>query len=189
MKKITKAAIAGVAGAALLLGGAGTLAYWNDTKTGDAVTIAAGDLKFGTFTDGTGWSLQQKAADLPAGTAEPAGVAYTNQLIVPGDVLSKTINVPVTITGENNKAQFTLTRVTPPANNLSTTLQPAVTVNGTAYTPGNPLTLAAGTTTIPVTVTVTFPWGTAVDNTTKTLTTNYQLQYNLTQIPETPAAP
>lgn len=189
MKKITKAAIAGTAGVALLLGGAGTLAYWNDTKTGAVTTIASGDLHFGTITDGTGWSLQQKAADLPVGTAQLTGVTYTNQLVVPGDVLTNTISVPVTITGTNNKATFALTRVAPPTNALSSALTVGYTVNGVAYTPGNPITVTTGTTSIPVVITVTFPWGASVDNTTKALTTNFTGSYTLTQIPITPAVP
>ena len=56
MKKATKGALAVTAAGALLLGGAGTLAYWNDVQGVTGGTISSGHLK---LTPGTcdGWKL------------------------------------------------------------------------------------------------------------------------------------
>lgn len=48
MNKITKATIAGAAGIALLLGGAGTFALWNDAATFTGQTINSGELTIDT---------------------------------------------------------------------------------------------------------------------------------------------
>lgn len=50
MNKLTKASIAGAAGIALLLGGAGTLALWNDAASVTGETINSGELTIGTPT-------------------------------------------------------------------------------------------------------------------------------------------
>jgi alternate signal-mediated exported protein len=186
MHSATKAVIAGVAGLALLSGGAGSLAYWTDTKSGSPVTIASGDLSLGSIADGTGWSLQQNEANVPV--KQIAGVAYTNQLVVPGDVLSKTISVPVTLTGANNKATFSVTSATLPANALASSLVVSiVSVNGVAGSTAT-LTPAAVTTAgglIPVIVSIAVPWGTSADNTNKALSTAFTASYTLTQVSAT----
>lgn len=55
MNKLTKASIAGAAGVALLLGGAGTFALWNDAASIDAGSISSGTLTIdgstGTWTN------------------------------------------------------------------------------------------------------------------------------------------
>jgi alternate signal-mediated exported protein len=181
MKNATKAVIAGVAGIALLTGGAGSLAYWTDTKAGTPLSITAGNLALGTIADGS-WTLQQNATGVSP--AQASGVTYnpTTMSIVPGDVLSKTITVPVTVTGTNNKATFAITKVAPAGNALDTALNVAiVSVNGT-----NGATSATFTTsgTATVVVNITFPWGAAGDNNAaKTLSTTFNANYTLTQIP------
>ena len=52
MKQATKGALVAVTAGALLLGGAGTLAYWNVTPV-----VTGGTISFGTFTPDTcgGW--------------------------------------------------------------------------------------------------------------------------------------
>ena len=192
MKTVTKAAIAGVAGVTLLLGGAGTLAFWTDTQAGSVVTIATGNLDLGTPADGSDWALQQNAADLPADTAEALSVPYIAQLLVPGDTLTKMVQVPVVLTGENNRARLDIT-----AANAEGALDDALsaeilTINGTAVTtPADGSASVTLTTaqvaaltggTVPVTYRVAFDW--TADNTTKLATTTFQAQYTLTQVPE-----
>jgi alternate signal-mediated exported protein len=179
MRNVTKAVIAGAAGVALLAGGAGSLAFWTDTKSGSAVAIASGDLSLGTIADSTGWTIQQNAAGVPV--PQTAAVAYVpgTTLVVPGDVLTKTVAVPVNISGLNNKATLVVSEATTPSNALATQLTAAVTsVNGVA---GGTATLtSADDGTVDVVFTVTIPW--TADNTAKALTTNFQASYTLTQV-------
>jgi alternate signal-mediated exported protein len=179
MRNVTKAVIAGVAGVALLAGGAGSLAFWTDTKAGTPVAIASGDLSLGSITDGTGWTIEQNALGVPV--PQTAAVAYVpgTTLVVPGDVLTKTVAVPVSILGLNNKATLVVTGATAPSNTLSSQLTAAVTsVNGVL---GGTATLTSvNNGTVNVIFTVTIPW--TADNTAKALTTNFTATYTLTQV-------
>jgi alternate signal-mediated exported protein len=190
MKSATKAVIAGVAGIALLAGGAGSLAFWTDTKPGTSVVINSGDLSLGTITDGTGWMLSQAAGDLPAGTTATTPVAYTSQLIVPGDVLTKTVNIPVTLTGTNNKATLAVTKaVTGSGSDLVATLQPSIVsvngVNGATSATLTPTQVTALSGVVPVVYSITFPWTTSTGAIAKAQQASFQASYTLTQVPAT----
>jgi alternate signal-mediated exported protein len=179
MRSVTKAIIAGVAGVALLGGGAGSLAFWTDSKTGSPVAIASGDLSLGTITDSSGWTIIQNATGVsPAQTVAVPYVPGTT-LVVPGDVLTKTVAVPVSISGLNNKATLAVSAATAPTNALQSALSASiVSVNGVA---GSTATLtAANSGTVNVIFGVTIPW--TADNTTKALSTSFQAQYTLTQV-------
>lgn len=87
MNKLTKASIAGAAGIALLLGGAGTLALWNDSAT-----IAVGSIDSGTLTitGSTGaWDSEW-------------------ELWVPGDSATYTGELTIEATGDNLEALLTV---------------------------------------------------------------------------------
>ena len=117
MNKLTKAAIAGGVGIALLLGGAGTLATWNTSTNISGGTIVAGSLTIGTATS-TGWSVSHTSGTnttttpLSLNTATGAftvttgSVAFTSS---PGDKLIYTSTVPLTVTGTNLAAVLSLT--------------------------------------------------------------------------------
>jgi alternate signal-mediated exported protein len=97
MNKFTKASIATGAGIVLLLGGGGTLAYWNAEAGAGAGTINAGTLGItagaaGTWTDANGDAI----ADI------------TNYLVVPGDTVTFTRTFTVDATGENLKADLSV---------------------------------------------------------------------------------
>lgn len=108
MNKLTKAAIAGAAGIALLLGGAGSLALWNDTATLSGGSITAGNLKFGTATS-TSW------ASVKGGAISD----IANFRIVPGDKLTYTVTLPVAVEGDNLKANISLAAGAIQAANLA----------------------------------------------------------------------
>jgi alternate signal-mediated exported protein len=179
MRNVTKAVIAGAVGLALLGGGAGSLAFWTDTQTGSPVTIASGDLSLGTFDDSTGWTIEQSAAGVPVPQTAPVAYVPGTTLVVPGDVLTKTVAVPVNISGLNNTATLVVTGATAPSNDLSTQLTAAVTsVDGVA---GGTATLtSADNGTVDVVFTVTIPWTT--DNNAKALSTDFTATYTLTQV-------
>lgn len=96
MNKMAKGALATSVGVALLLGGGGTLAVWNVSQTANAGTIVAGDLNLvagkGTWTNAKGAKI------------DPA--VYK---VVPGDVLTYTQELDVTLVGDLMEAKLTLT--------------------------------------------------------------------------------
>jgi alternate signal-mediated exported protein len=90
MKKSTKGALAAGAAGVLLLGGAGSLAYWSDSSklTG---TIKSGHLKLVDQDCGTGWKFDD-------------GFAFANQKVVPGDSVTQTCTYKVDLAGTHLKA-------------------------------------------------------------------------------------
>jgi alternate signal-mediated exported protein len=148
MKKTAKGALAAAAAAAVLMGGAGSLAYWTDEQTAEGTTIDSGSLSLATDATNTGcsdWTLD-------GGTAFQAGTT----LLVPGDTLTETCAFTLTATGAHMSG--TVSATTP---NLTGTLASAVqasvsnvTLDGTAATQ---FSSADNGKTLGLTVTVTFP--------------------------------
>lgn len=164
MNKMTKGAIAGGIGVALLLGGAGTLAYWNDSASLSAPgTITAGNLAIAapaTAPASDGWKVTN-------GTISNQTVADISTFkIVPGDSLTYTKTLNVTATGNNIRAKVTLgtnaisgatTAAADTALAARLTASASYTVNGTA---GASYTIpSAGTYPVVVTVTINWPFG------------------------------
>jgi alternate signal-mediated exported protein len=102
MKKSTKGAIATGAAAVLLLGGAGTLAYWSATEVVDGDTITAGDLALATPDCGD-WTLDSDE-DAPDVVFDP-----TTDQVVPGDVITSSCVVQFTAVGEHLRATIEAT--------------------------------------------------------------------------------
>lgn len=188
MNKLLKGAIAGAAGVALLLGGAGTFALWNSSATVAGGTIVAGNLVVADSGTAGSWSVN-------GGTAR---ASMTGFKVVPGDVLTYTKTMNVTATGDNLVATLALT----PASITATSAAPAdvalatyltksavLAATGTGITGTSPsFTVTAGSAgvTQPVTVTVTiaFPKSTTAgfENNTKLGSVNLNdLAVSLTQ--------
>ena len=92
MNKMAKGALAIGVGAALLLGGGGTLATWNDASAKDAGTIAAGELKMdataaGIWTNSFGETVQ-----------------LDSYKVVPGETLTYSQNLDINLVGDKIKA-------------------------------------------------------------------------------------
>jgi alternate signal-mediated exported protein len=126
-------------GAALLLGGGGTLASWNAEATGTPGTVVAGDLNVaaaaGTWTDRNG-----------------ATIDISTYKVVPGDKLTYTQALTVTLTGDKMAANVTATGTGAvngftPANVVVSA--PALTIGSTPV--ANPLKTSQT-----VTATITF---------------------------------
>lgn len=102
MKKTTKGAFAAGAAGVLLLGGAGTLAYWSDSETIGGGEIDSGELSLSQETGQTctDWTLD----------AVGGGTAYTpgTTLVVPGDVITRTCTYTVNSTGQHLAADLTM---------------------------------------------------------------------------------
>lgn len=164
MNKLIKGSIAGAAGIALLLGGAGTLAYWNDSATiASAGTVSTGSLKIASTTAG-------------AWTGLPSGVNIAAFKMVPGDSVGYSETFTVTAVGDNIKAELasTIPALTSGITGINVTPTFTVTKAGSPSTPVTPVAgkynLTKGTYTVVATVGVAMPFGTAVDNTTQTKT-------------------
>ena len=186
MKKTTAAAVAAAVGAALLLGGAGTLAYWQDTASSETQIVTAGKLDLGDTVTGGDWTVSN-------------GTTITDQpltgTVVPGDKLKAKFLVPAELVGQNLKSELKVTP-TVPAGTLASAVTVKVAIASDAATTltstsapivkqFTPTTLAAASTdgNVTVTVTVDFPFGTVVDNTSIDDTLSaITLAYELKQI-------
>lgn len=101
MNKMAKGALATGVGVALLLGGGGTLAVWNDTAAANAGKIVAGDLKLQTK-PGVWTNAKGSIVDL-----DPTN-NVADYVIVPGDVLTYKQSLDVTLVGDLMQANLTL---------------------------------------------------------------------------------
>lgn len=153
LNKSTKAAAAAAVAGVLLVGGAGTLAYWNDSATVNGGQIDSGEL-----------SLTQESGQVcSAWTLDAAGgpTAYTPgvTLVVPGDVITKTCDYTVNATGAHLAADLTMdaTSVTG-SNALSSALTPSstYTLDGSPVASGADITDDDDGSVLSAEITVTF---------------------------------
>lgn len=190
MNKLTKGAIAGAAGIVLLMGGAGSLAYWNDSATAGpgagSNSITAGTLTIAAVNSGS-WT---KAFHNAAGTqvVAPAAVGtLSNVRIVPGNRLVYTQTFNVTASGDDlfftigstagavqgSSAAAADVALAAQINASATTAFSVASVTGgnvvAATTPGvyKLSSNSGGPSTITVTWTVDFPFGASAVNTAK----------------------
>lgn len=134
MNKLTKATIAASVGIALLLGGAGTFATWNSSSTISGGTISAGTMTIGTpvqsgttpfwtvahlVSGGNTYGTPTSLTLSPAGafTVGNSGVGFVAS---PGDKLSYTASVPLTVNGTNLSATLALATGAISASNTAT---------------------------------------------------------------------
>lgn len=174
MNKLVKGSIAGAAGIALLLGGAGTFALWNDSITANAGNVSSGQLRIAdSATPGGSWTDQSSTIVTGSGTALPttttAGVTTVTAKIVPGDKWRYTRQIVLTTTGKNLLADlsfdpasitnglpageftYTLTATPVVAAGSAAVVETAVGSNVYRVTPGT-----ASTTTVNVTLDINF---------------------------------
>ena len=156
MNKFAKGSLAAGAGLVLLLGGAGTLAYWNDSAELTGGTINAGTLEL-TATEGT-WTQG----------ATPIG-DIAQWTMVPGDELTYTADLGLLAQGDNIQGTVVLDEsfvsITPAAADQidvsfnvpeGASLPAGVTYGDETFT----FTQPSGDTAveIPIEVTVSFPY-------------------------------
>lgn len=100
MNRLFKGAIAGAAGVALLLGGAGTFALWNNTAdVGTDAVIDAGHLRFGTVPPGE-WYVN--GGDTPLTDEDISAMA-----VVPGEILEYHVDgIEIIAHGDNLLAEL-----------------------------------------------------------------------------------
>ena len=101
MNKLVKGSIAAATGIVLLMGGAGSLALWNDSQVVNGGTVQTGELDIALL--GTGaWK------DVSPDAANTTWVPATDKL-VPGDTITYTQDVSVKASGKNIKATLAYT--------------------------------------------------------------------------------
>ncbi len=167
MNRSTKGAIAAASAAALLLGGAGSLAYWSDSEDAAGGTINSGSLTLALDACDTDWTL-----DSTGGTGGP----LAGRLIVPGDSLTKVCTFDYTSTGAH---LVSILSVGTPTFNASsdTELAAVLTADATYEVDGDPITpggtIPAGNHVITANIAVDFPYDgltTPLDNDTQSQT-------------------
>lgn len=173
MKKSTKGAIAAGAAAVLLMGGAGSLAYWNATDTAGGGTINSGVLQLTEPTGGV-WTLNtDPVADI------------SSVVIVPGDELEYNAEWTIAASGDNLQADVTVTGL-----DASGGLEPFVDVTSAFEVDGvtaSTITEENDGDTLAATVDVDFPFGDTVDNDSQALTLDLsEVTVTLTQTDATP---
>lgn len=159
MRKTTKGALAAGAAAILLMGGAGTLAYWTDTGTITGASITSGTLNLANPSCGS-WTLDAAGGST---TFDPA-----TGTIVPGDTLTRTCTFDVVAVGNHLAADLSISTPSYTGSNALTTdlsASAAFTVGGSSVTS---ITSADNGSVLSATVTLVF--NTASDNTTENLT-------------------
>jgi alternate signal-mediated exported protein len=177
---LTKAAIATGIAAVLLLGGAGTIAYWTGTGSATGTAVTSGEL---TVTGGTCAAWTYAASD--------GGGAITD--VVPGDTLQTVCSITVSGTGDHLGVTATLDASsaafgeTNPLVSALTLSEGAVEVDGEPVPDtGDGISISGGAThTVSVEVTASFAYGdataTALNNTQNLTATLNNITINVVQ--------
>ena len=150
MKRSVKAAVAVAAGGSLLLGGAGSLAFWSETEDAPGDTVVSGSLDLGAPSCG-GWKIDGGAAFNPA-----------SDTIVPGDTLTQVCDFVVEADGEHLAANVTTETPSLTSSPLADelTYDATYTLDSVALDPTDPatdITEANDGDTLSATIVVTFP--------------------------------
>ncbi|MEO6531250.1 MAG: alternate-type signal peptide domain-containing protein [Specibacter sp.] len=95
---MAKGAIATGVGIILLAGGGGTLATWNQANTASMGSVVAGDLNLVPVTGSAKWT-----------NAKNQTINISSYKVVPGDVLTYTQNLDVTLVGDLMAAKLAVT--------------------------------------------------------------------------------
>lgn len=101
MNKKTTGFVAGVAGAALLMGGT-TFALWSDSADVDGAQITAGNLDV----EASEWAWQDVSGDR---TDKPHDIDLNEFKIIPGDTVAGMLGVDLSLEGDNMAARIQLT--------------------------------------------------------------------------------
>ncbi len=135
MNKLVTGAVAGAAGIALLLGGAGTFALWNASTEVNAASVASGTLSLTPSSAGS-WTDVTNGRNAALTTAQVA--AYK---VVPGSKLQFTQPITIAASGTDLRADLTYD-----ATSVTGSLKPYVTNALTVSTAAGNSTLPSGVT-------------------------------------------
>lgn len=177
MKKSTKGVIAAGAAAVLLLGGLGSLAFWNAEQSIDAGAIESGSL---ALTEPTGaWTLNGVA--VPEDGLEDIVLVPSDELVFDGSYVVEAVgdNLTATVDVETDDAAGALAEFV--TTTSSFTLEGVAIDEDTAITDDNDGDV------IDVDLSIVFPFGTEVDNLSQGRTLDLSaITVTLTQTDATP---
>lgn len=141
MKKSTKGALAAAAAGTLLLGGAGSLAFWSENTTVDGGDLASGSITLSSVTCAPNFTHTE---DL---------TTVTN--IVPGDTITKQCTGTLTLVGDHIGAGVEIDPLS--IQSLDGSLGSEVEAEAVLVDPAGGAITAEGTYDITVDINVTFP--------------------------------
>ena len=165
MNKSTKGALAATTAGVLLLGGAGSLAFWSDSITIGGSTISSGHISLDDTTvgdcAGADWILDN--GETTAGAVfDPA-----TSTLVPGDSITKTCTFDVTARGDHLRATLAATGGAESAPATGNDLSPKVTTTAAFTVAGaSATTITEGNNgdELEAKITLSFPYGATSDN-------------------------
>jgi alternate signal-mediated exported protein len=170
MNKTTKGVFAATAAAAILMGGAGSLAYWSDGDTVNGGSFTSGKLTLKALNGANGAPCDSvwKYAN-----GSKAGDTVNN--VVPGDQITKTCTFVVGAQGDHLTASptvpttvaFTKTPKSGATNtgaSLSLPVAATYTLDGAAFGAGSVVTETDNGKTLAAKITVTMPFGSTTVN-------------------------
>lgn len=155
MNKMVKGTVAAVAGVAILMGGAGSLAHWNATADTEPTAISAGSLSLEAGKGGWDRSLDY---------------------VVPGDRLTYTVPLTLTGAGQDLWVDFALAdgsvKPVDPKDPADVALAKALTESaridaGSLTAKNDAYHVGTGSHEVTVSVAVEFPFGEGADNATQ----------------------
>lgn len=144
MKKSTKGALAAGAAAFLLLGGAGTLAYWTDDATVDGGAVDSGSISLENVDCATDWSYD-----------DTVGTEAVED-IVPGDTIVKQCTADLVLLGDHIGASVDISDAS--LTSLGG-LADELTVDAVLTDPTGGAVNGEGTHDVTIDITVDFPYG------------------------------
>ncbi|WP_182526643.1 alternate-type signal peptide domain-containing protein [Nocardioides dongkuii] len=154
MNKTAKGALAAGTAAVLLMGGAGSLAYWTDSVTGGAGTGSSGKLSIVPATTGT-WTHNGRPVTNPV-----------DVVAVPGDEFLYSGTYTIGATGTDLQADLDITEgaVSGTFAPDAVTVTPTFTLGTTPLGASQQITAADNGKTLAVGIEVDFAWGAEGDN-------------------------
>lgn len=162
MNKTVKGAFAAGTAAVLLMGGAGSLAYWSQEVGGGGTTVTAGKLTLEAQGE-AGWKLNGGAQ-----IVDPTSVT-----VVPGDTFVYTGSFVIGADGKNLAAELSVTEGKADgglADSVRVTSEFAL--DGASPAADPVITAANDGDVVTATITVDFPFGEAADNSSQQKTLN-----------------
>ncbi|WP_374316355.1 alternate-type signal peptide domain-containing protein [Microbacterium sp.] len=174
MKKSMKGTIAIAAGIALLLGGGGSLAYWQGSASTTSATIQTGELNV-ALTSGATWQVKRGS------TTTDITSTLASYKMVPGDQIIYTVPFQTKANGTNLTATGAVSWggfASVPAHLTSSV---AGTYNSAAIA-GSSFTVAGGTANGQLVFTLTWPFGANATNDTAAATMNQSWNLGATTV-------
>lgn len=146
MKKSTKGALAAAAAAFLLLGGAGSLAYWTDDAEVDGGEVDSGSIELQGVACADDWTYDD----------DTATAVTTVVNIVPGDTIVKECTADLVLLGDHIGATVDISDA---SLESLLGLQDELTVDAVLTAPATGSVTGQGTHPVEIDITVEFPYG------------------------------